>query len=964
MSLSDSPLCTFSSLAPSLLLEKFWVQQWQGEDKLSKPYRFTLRLATKNSLLNDESLLGERGVLTFFEELAASHTYYGVVTEVAYLDSDAIYHYYQVILEPRVTKLRHFYFSEIWLDKSLPELIRDVLLLADLKVEGPGLSGAPVDAYDFDIRIPLKDIALTQAPFTCQFEESSFAFLSRLLEYFGIYYFFEQGAQGEALVFCGDRQYQPQTPSVLTYRRQDSELEVGQGLAVVRSFERKLVQQVAQIHLQDFSASKADVQLHCSASVAAASLAADAPLEQHQQLAQSAGFIGVRGVYGEHFGSTEAGQWLATRRAQAIGCRHREFHAAGRAGQVRAGYPVLLAGHPRLLLNSTYHVIEVSHQGYQPLPGLGQGGEMAANVATRFVALPVDVQFRPACTTPKPWVQGLLSAIVEGDEHSDMPLLNEHGCYKVSFPFIRGSKNATRGSAWVRMATPSSGSGHGMNFPLLKGAEVLVSFLGGDPDRPVIVGSVPNSANPNRVNERNMTQSGLSTPGGHVLAMEDSPAGKMMLMSTPTGSAFSLGQGAVKGAHLRTNDHMQFASTSYQHEVPGVYKITVTGGVPPAPIAPASPEGGLRNNFNDIQQFDDSERIETLEEELEEREENEAQEKAQRERIEAIEKELKELKENETQEKAQRERIEAIEKELKERKENEAQEKAKQEKAAKEKAEKDKKQEQEKKKNEKLITKADPLENQWASGKAEIDFRVIMKTSLANTELSATAGLFKGGVSLQAFTFNTALAGPKWEFSVNLFNRNFELGKYYIRSRKKEKTLTKLEDNAIYSLQSVNRRDRSATYKHVSSLFHTISVGGSSITLTPTAIIIKSPSIFINGDLNVTGDVIMEKGLQVQENTYIKDSLYVDSSFLSNSADIRNLNAPGLVAGAIVIPDPKGQKDKVSLELKATGMRVEFNLNKTAANTANTTLNTLIDAEIAAETAKQTAAAAKFFKPM
>ena len=525
MSLSDSPLCTFSSLAPSLLLEKFWVQQWQGEDKLSKPYRFTLRLATKNSLLNDESLLGERGVLTFFKELAAPHTYHGVVTEVAYLDSDAIYHYYQVILEPRVTKLRHFYFSEIWLDKSLPELIRDVLLLADLKVEGPGLSGAPVDAYDFDIRIPPKDIALTQAPFTCQFEESSFAFLSRLLEYFGIYYFFEQGAQGEALVFCGDRQYQPQTPSVLTYRRQDSELEVGQGLAVVRSFERKLVQQVAQIHLQDFSASKADVQLHCSASVAAASLAADAPLEQHQQLAQSAEFIGVRGVYGEHFGSTEAGQWLATRRAQAIGCRHREFHGAGRAAQVRAGYPVLLAGHPRLLLNSTYHVIEVSHQGYQPLPGLGQGGEMAANVATRFVALPVDVQFRPACTTPKPWVQGLLSAIVEGDEHSDMPLLNEHGCYKVSFPFIRGSKNATRGSAWVRMATPSSGSGHGMNFPLLKGAEVLVSFLGGDPDRPVIVGSVPNSANPNRVNERNVTQSGLSTPGGHVLAMEDRPAG-------------------------------------------------------------------------------------------------------------------------------------------------------------------------------------------------------------------------------------------------------------------------------------------------------------------------------------------------------------------------------------------------------------------------------------------------------
>lgn len=915
MSLSDSPLCTFSSLAPSLLLEKFWVQQWQGEDKLSKPYRFTLRLATKNSLLNDESLLGERGVLTFFEELAAPHTYHGVVTEVAYLDSDAIYHYYQVILEPRVTKLRHFYFSEIWLDKSLPELIRDVLLLADLKVEGPGLSGAPVDAYDFDIRIPRKDIALTQAPFTCQFEESSFAFLSRLLEYFGIYYFFEQGAQGEALVFCGDRQYQPQTPSVLTYRRQDSELEVGQGLAVVRSFERKLVQQVAQIHLQDFSASKADVQLHCSASVAAASLAADAPLEQHQQLAQSAEFIGVRGVYGEHFGSTEAGQWLATRRAQAIGCRHREFHAAGRAGHVRAGYPVLLAGHPRLLLNSTYHVIEVSHQGYQPLPGLGQGGEMAANVATRFVALPVDVQFRPACTTPKPWVQGLLSAIVEGDEHSDMPLLNEHGCYKVSFPFIRGSKNATRGSAWVRMATPSSGSGHGMNFPLLKGAEVLVSFLGGDPDRPVIVGSVPNSANPNRVNERNVTQSGLSTPGGHVLAMEDRPAGKMMLMSTPTGSAFSLGQGAVKGAHLRTNDHMQFASTSYQHEVPGVYKMTVTGGMPPAPIAPASPEGGLANNFNDTPQSDS-------------------------------------------------ERIEAIEKELKERKENEAQEKAQQKKAAEEKAKEDKKKAQEKQENEKLITKADPLENQWASGKAEIDFRVIMKTSLANTELSATAGLFKGGVNLQAFTFNAALAGPKAEYSLNALNRKFDLGKKYIFKLKNESALIKLEKNNLHSLKSTMRRDQSEVYLHESNGTHTIAVGQSSITLTPMGILLKTPNVFIDSDLHVSGDVIFEGRLQVAGNTFLKDSVNVGSLLMANSASAQSLNAPGLSAGNLVLPNPKLQADQTELTVIAGEMALKHAAQRTASSASKAALSAEIDTAIVAEEIRQKAADAKFFVPL
>ena len=243
MALNDHALCTFASLAPSLLLETLWVQQWQGEEKLSQPYRFEVRLATINPLFDDEALLGNPAVLTLSDALGQPHPYQGVVTEVDYLDADSLYFYYRVVLEPRFVQLRHFRFSEIWLDKSLPELIRDVLKLADLNVEGPGMNGLPGSAYDFDIRLPLADDPLTQATFTCQFEETSFAFISRLLEYFGVYYFFEQGPDGEALVFCGDRLYQPQLPSLLTYRRQDSELDVGRVLAVARTFERKLVRQ-------------------------------------------------------------------------------------------------------------------------------------------------------------------------------------------------------------------------------------------------------------------------------------------------------------------------------------------------------------------------------------------------------------------------------------------------------------------------------------------------------------------------------------------------------------------------------------------------------------------------------------------------------------------------------------------------------------------------------------------------
>ncbi|MGS0737501.1 type VI secretion system Vgr family protein [Pseudomonas sp. GG8] len=599
MALNDHALCTFASLAPSLLLETLWVQQWQGEEKLSQPYRFEVRLATINPLFDDEALLGNRAVLTLSDALGLPHPYQGMVTEVDYLDADSLYYYYRVVLEPRFVQLRHFRFSEIWLDKSLPELIRDVLKLADLNVEGPGINGLPGSAYDFDIRLPLADDPLTQATFTCQFEETSFAFISRLLEYFGVYYFFEQGPDGEALVLCGDRLYQPQLPSLLTYRRQDSELDVGRVLAVARSFERKLVRQAAGVTLQDFSATNAQLKLEVNASVASASLGADASLEQRTAVSSSPVFIGGQGLYGEHFGSLEQGQWLANRRAQAIGCRQREFHGAGRATGLRAGYPMLLVGHPRPMFNAGYQVIEVHHEGYQPLPGLGSEGEgPGQGINTRFIALPGDVQFRALCVTPRPYVQGVLSAVVDGDEDTGRPLLNDKGCYKVSFPFIRGAKNATRGSAWLRMATLSSGSSHGMNFPLLKGTEVLVSFLGGDPDRPVITGSVPNSENPNVVTGDNATQSGLSTPGGHLFAMEDSPSGPMMKMGASTGCSFTLGEGDISGAHLRTDKHMQLASSSYKHEVPGVYTLSIGGGsAPKSPMDANSKETGLSRKF-------------------------------------------------------------------------------------------------------------------------------------------------------------------------------------------------------------------------------------------------------------------------------------------------------------------------------------------------------------------------------
>ena len=238
-----------------------------------------------------------------------------------------------------------------------------------------------------------------------------------------------------------------------------------------------------------------------------------------------------------------------------------------------------------------------------------------------------------------------------------------------------------------------------------------------------------------------------------------------------------------------------------------------------------------------------------------------------------------------------------------------------------------------------------------------------MKTSLANTELSATAGLFKGGVNLQFFTFNAALAGPKAEFSLNALNRKFDLGKKYICKLKNESALIKLEKNNLHSLKSTMRRDQSEVYLHESNGTHTIAVGQSSITLTPMGILLKTPNVFIDSDLHVSGDVIFDKRLQVAGNTFLKDSVDVGSLLMAKSAIAEALNAPGLSA-KMVLPNPKLETDQTELKLITTEMALKQTAQRTASSTSRDTLSTEIDAAIVAEEIRQKAADAKFFVPL
>src|SRR5262249_10072727 len=99
--------------------------------------------------------------------------------------------------------------------------------------------------------------------------------------------------------------------------------------------------------------------------------------------------------------------------------------------------------------------------------------------------------------------------------------IDETGRYKVTLPFDSGNNKGAAVSRWIRMAQPYAGPGYGSHHPLHRGTEVLVAFLDGDPDRPVIVASVPNAHTVGPVTNSNATQSVTRTASGIHIELED-----------------------------------------------------------------------------------------------------------------------------------------------------------------------------------------------------------------------------------------------------------------------------------------------------------------------------------------------------------------------------------------------------------------------------------------------------------
>ncbi len=357
----------------------------------------------------------------------------------------------------------------------------------------------------------------------CQYQESNLDFISRWMEREGMYYYFEQGDDAEVLVITDSvSKHDTLDPQpVRFFASAGGAAHDGSAGEALHTFTCKQHALPATVKLADYDYAKPTLDVSGTAPVSKTG-------------------IGEISVYGHRFFTPDDGKRLAKLRAEELLARQVVYRGTGTEFHLRAGYFFTLENHPRAAFDMKYLATFVVHAGNQTLstPELKAltGIDIERVYWVEVTAIPGATQFRAVRSTPWPRIYGFENGIVGGAADSDYAQIDDQGRYNVKFKFDESTLDKDKASTWVRMLQPHGGNPEGFHFPLRNGTEVLFTFLGGDPDRPVISGVVPDAHNPSLVTSKNHTQNVMMTGGKNYMIVEDLEGKQHVDLVCPTQS--------------------------------------------------------------------------------------------------------------------------------------------------------------------------------------------------------------------------------------------------------------------------------------------------------------------------------------------------------------------------------------------------------------------------------------------
>ena len=479
---ADRPLQLTSPLGP----DKLFLRGFTGREGISELYRFDLDLMAENTLdVQFDQVLGKH--FTIKLKLAQGERQFdGICMRFAQGERDpsrTTFTAYRAEIVPQFWLLTRKAQSRIFQNLSVPDILKKVLTGLDVDYQIKGT---------FEPR-----------NFCVQYRESDFNFASRLMEEEGIFYFFKHSDGSHKMVVANSPDAHPDVPgnSTITYEdlrggyREDDRIADWEKVQELRSGKYTLWDHCFELPHKHLEADKT-IQPTVQAGKVSHKLTAgdNAKLELYDW----------PGEYAQRFDGVDKGggdrssdiQKIFTDNKRTVEIRMQQEALPGLVVRGGSNCRQLTSGHKFTLekhfnADGAYVLTSIRHTAS------GAGDYRAGLIGefryeNRFECIPSALPFKPSQDTPKPIVQGSQTAVVVGPPGEEI-FTDKYSRVKVQFHWDREGKNNQDSSCWIRVATSWAGKQWGVIHIPRIGQEVVVDFLEGDPDQPLIIGSVYNA---------------------------------------------------------------------------------------------------------------------------------------------------------------------------------------------------------------------------------------------------------------------------------------------------------------------------------------------------------------------------------------------------------------------------------------------------------------------------------------
>ncbi len=476
------------------------VLAFEGKEQISHLFHYKLELLSEEAELDPAAILNKKATLLFSRGDEDPLPVNGIISHFEQRGRTADYVSYYAELVPKMWRLELNFQSRVFQNMNIEQMITEVLETAEFAGE------------DFAFKL---NETYPEIEFSVQYRETDFNFVNRRLEHFGIYYYFEHRDDNDVIVFSDVNDNLPviETEDDITYNPNKDPLSEKETISRL-IYQGQVV--TGKTQLKDYNYETPSKEL-----LAESQINSDNP--------------GIHSDYGDHFKDESEGEFQARIRDEEIVSRGTLYKGNSDCRSFHAGHKFTMNEHYREDWNQEFLITKVMSQGNQRnlFGTFPPGTKVPPTYENYFESMPVETVFRPQRLTMQPKITGVLNAKIDSAGDGSQAEVDDQGRYKVILPFDLSGNGDGEASCYIRMIQPYAGPNYGIHFPLHKDTEVLLTFIDGNPDFPVISGAVPNPETISPVTNANQTKSVIRDNFGNEIVMDATPGDEHIRLHSP-----------------------------------------------------------------------------------------------------------------------------------------------------------------------------------------------------------------------------------------------------------------------------------------------------------------------------------------------------------------------------------------------------------------------------------------------